>query len=553
MSHSIGWARLSHLRPQRLLAIGATVIVVSALGGKPGLATVNDAYWAGAVVERGNVNTTGHVPTKYIPFGGGSDVAVDSAHGKIFWADNSSGVGKIMSGDLNGTGSGTLLLTAPGQVDQLQIDAGAQRLYWANFTTRRIHWTDIGILAVNTLPLNPLDLRAFALDLRASKRHLYHIDTFDVWRSDLAGANLTKLLNPLGVGAVFGGLAIDTCSEQMIATTLESGPNLPATIVRADLADAGNVTALLQSTPTVELAAGKIMLDLNDRKMYWTVPADSGGTSTVRRADLNGTNMQVLATNAPGAFFSGMGLDPLQTDCTTVGVNKDLQNNTGQIANDIEILLEGTYTNVAHYDGYAANLFASFTESPDGNGNTLLTWSSPNNVVQPGQIAHVGFNLPGSSANILSVTWTRDGATIGCPQQVSANTHAWGSPGSQVVYANNVLQCAPIPRYVGGLVVEWHARPVALADLNPRIRRRPIRTDTIRRDPIRLAPKATAAVTVPAAPRDAVSGVIVYKVSTNARLAGRDVTTDFVQFAVNRKRLTIDPPRGPLPATQRQR
>jgi hypothetical protein len=263
--------------------------------------------------------------------------------------------------------------------------------------------------------------------------------------------------------------------------------------------------------------------------------------------------MQVLATSVSSVFFSGMGLYLLQTDCTTVGVNKDLQNNTGQIADDIEIRLQGSYSNVAHYDGYPANLFASFTESPDGNGNTLLTWSNPNNVVQPGQIAHVGFNLPGSSANILSVTWTRNGVTIGCPQQVSANTHAWGSPGSQVVYANNVLSCASLPRYVGGLVVEWHVRPVALADLNPRIRRRPIRTDTIRRDPIRLAPKATASVTVPAAPRDAVSGVIVYKVSTNGRLTGRDVTTDFVQFAVNRKRLIIDPPRGPLPATQHQR
>lgn len=534
MFHSIGWARLSHVQAQQPRAIAAAVMIVLALGGTPGLATVNNAYWAGAVVERGDVP----VPKKYTIFGGGSDVAVDSARSKIFWADNSSGVGKIMSGDLSGTNP-LPFLTAPALVHQLQIDTGAQILYWANINTNSIHWTPIiGTPAVNTLPLNPLTLRAFALDLRASKRHLYYLDDWDVWRSDLTGANLTKLLNPLGVvGSLFGGLAIDTCSEQLIATIAETGPNLPAAIVRADLADAGNVTPLLQSTPNVGLMAGKIMLDLNDRKMYWTVAVDSVGTSTVRRADLNGTttSMEILAMGGSGEF-QGMGLDLALTDCTTVGVNKDLQNNTGQIANDIEILLQGTYTNVAHYDGYPANLFASFAEAPDGNGNTLLTWSNPNNVVQPGQIVHVGFNLPGSSASILSVTWTRDGVTTGCPQQISANTHAWGSPGSQVVYANNVLQCAPVPRYVGGLVVEWHARPVALADLNPRVRRRPIRTDTIRRDPIRLAQKATARVAVPVAPRNAVSGVIVYKVSANARLTGRDVTTDFVQFPVNRKR-----------------
>jgi hypothetical protein len=508
-------------------------MVLLALSGTPGLATVNDAYFAGTSVWRGNV-PTGPPTAVNTSWGTGTDVAIDSANGKIFWVDNSSGVSNIMVGDLNTGLNKMLLLTAPGQVNHLQIDTGTQTLYWANFGTNSIHWTLISPAVVHTLPLNPLTLRAIALDLRASKRHLYYLDEWDVWRSDLTGANLTKLLNPLWVGGRFAGLAIDTCSEQLIATIVEQGPNLPAAIVRADLADAGNMTPLLQSTPIVGLSAGKIMLDLNDRKMYWTVPADSVATSTVRRADLNGTNMQVMGTGASGAF-SGMGLDLALTDCTTVGVNKDLQNNTGQIANDIEILLEGTYTNVAHYDGYPANQFASFTEAPDGNGNTVLTWSNPNNVVQPGQIAHVGFNLPGSSVNILSVTWTRDGVTTGCPQQVSTNTHAWGSPGSQVVYANNVLQCAPVPRYVGGLVVEWHGRPVALADLNPRAHRRPIRTDTIRRDPIRLAPKATATVLVPAAPPNAVSGVIVYKVGTNPRLTGRDVTTDFVQFPVNRK------------------
>jgi hypothetical protein len=533
------------IRTSFALASATAVIIMLAVSGTPGLATVFDAYWAGTVVEKGDVNGGHNHAAVDTTFGGGWDVAIDKAQGKIFWADNSSGVGQIMSGNLSGGGK-MLLLTAPGFVWQLQIDAGMQTLYWADFNANRIYWTPTnGTPSVNTLPLSPQTLRAFALDLRVSKRHLYYIDDFDVWRSDLAGANLAKLPNPLWpgggapFGGVFGGLAIDTCSEQLIATAAETAPNLPAAIVRADLANAGNVTPLLLSTPTVGLEPRKIMLDLNVRKMYWTVNSDYGiyGRSTVRRADLNGTNMEVLAKDMVSTgTFSGMGLDLAQTDCTTVGVNKDLQNNTGQIANDIEILIEGTYTNVAHYDGYPANQFASFTEAPDGNGNTLLSWSNPNNVVQPGQIAHVGFNLPGSSANILSVTWTRDGVTTGCPQQISTNTHAWGSPGSQVVYANNVLQCAPIPRYVGGLVVEWHARPVALADLNPRVHRRPIRTDTIRRDPIRLRPKATATVTVPTAPRNAVSGVIVYKVSTNARLTGRDVTTDFVQFPVNRNR-----------------
>ncbi|MGB9366223.1 MAG: hypothetical protein WCE79_09445 [Xanthobacteraceae bacterium] len=550
MVQSIRWGKWSYRQPPRPLIVAMAATILLALAGTPALATVNDAYWAGTDVQRGNVNTATHVPTQVNgSFGAGGDVAVDSANGKIYWVD-STGAG-IRVGNLNGTGSGTLLLTAPFSVRQLQIDTGTQTLYWSD--NNKIYWTPLTNAVVHTLPLTPQTVRGFALDLRAAKRHLYFIDVYDVWRSDLTGANLTKLANPLTNGAVFGGLAIDTCGEQLVAT-IEEATGQPAAIVRADLADAGNLITLLETRPTVGAHPGKIMLDLNARQMYWTVRDDYGanGHSTVRRADLNGTNMQVLVGTAQaGEFFSGMGLDLALTECLTVGVNKDLQNNTGLAADEIHMVIEGTYTNVAHFDGYPAHQFASFVQGPDGNGNTVLHWSQPNNAVQPGEIVHVGFNVPGSFVNILSIAWTRNWAIIGCANQITTSTYAWGSPGSQVVYDNNVLQCAAVPRFVGGLVVEWHARTIALADLTARVRRKPLRTDTIRRDPIRLAPKARAAVTVPAAPRNAVSGVIIYKVSTNARLNGRDVTTDFVQFMVNRKR-PVETPRESPPEAKRK-
>jgi hypothetical protein len=261
----------------------------------------------------------------------------------------------------------------------------------------------------------------------------------------------------------------------------------------------------------------------------------SSATVTVLPGEItSGGNTIELTVNNFGGY-TGLfvyGNLTINFDCPTVGVNKDLQNDTGQIANDIEILLAGSYTNINHYDGYPANLFASFNASPAAGGNTLLTWSNPNNAVQPGQIAHVGFNVPGTSVNILSITWTRNGKRIGCPNQVSTNTHAWGSAGSQVVYTNNTSDCCPVSRYVGGLTVEWHRQHVALADLNPRTRRKPMRTDVIRKPPIRLTPGATASVNVPAAPPNARFGVIVLKVGSSATLSDPDVTTDFLEFPV---------------------
>ena len=396
--------------------------------------------------------------------------------------------------------------------------------------------------------------------------NLYYIDNDSVYRADLNGLNVTKLLNP--IGDIFFGIAIDTCTDHLVATGVTNAvkPNYPL-IIRADLSDAGNETVLLQDPTFPDVNVGdnpsKIMIDLNGGTMYWVVPGDAAGASTIRRAYLNGTVVQppsstfdpnitagptVIAQGlAPGAnpFAWGIALELANTTCTTVGVNKDLQNNTGQAANNIEILLAGSYINVNHYDGYPANLFSAFTESPAPGGNTLITWSNPNNDVQPGQIAHVGFNVPGPAVNILSVSWTHNTATIGCVQQVSTNTHAWGTAGSQVIYANNCLSCKSVPRYVGALTVEWYARHVPLAELNARTRRKPIRTDIIRRAPIRLAPEATAKIDIPQAPPNALFGVVVHKVSTNSRLSGPDVTTDFLEFSVNRNRPRVSPATQP--------
>jgi hypothetical protein len=448
-------------------------------------------------------------------------------------------------------GSPTTLLTTT-RVDQLQIDVGTGTIYWTDETQNRIYRSNIITPVVLPLPLNPLTLRGFALDLSGGQ--LYYIDDPYVYRASLNGSNPTQLPNP--IGSVFLGIAIDTCSDHLIATGVSNAivPNFPL-VIRADLSDAGNSTPILQDPTYPDVNVGvnpsKIMLDLNGGTMYWVVPTDSSGVSTIRRAYLNGSVVQSSSSfpagptviAQPPSLASGIFLELADTTCTTVGVNKDLQNNTGQSANNIEILLAGSYTNVDHYDGYPANLFSSFAESPAPGGNTLLTWSNPNNDVQPGQIAHVGFNVPGNSVNILSVSWTRNETTIGCVQQVSTNTHLWGSPGSQVIYANNCLGCKSVPRYVGALTVEWYARQVPLANLNPRTRRKPIRTDIIRRAPILLEPKATARVDIPKAPPNALFGVVVHKVSTNPRLSGPDVTTDFLEFPVTRTRSRTGPVR----------
>jgi hypothetical protein len=528
----------------RLSAIPATLLVLGLSTAAP--PPVEHVYWGGDKVRRADLdgsNLQNFWNTSYGP------VAVDAAAGRIYWGDNATLPGTIMWGNLNGGPANTLLTTVPGErIDDIEIDANSGMIYWAALTQLHIYRASItNPSSITLLPLTPATigtLRDIALDTRPANAKLYWLTPHDVHRSDLNGTNHQQLPNLLGPG-IFHGMAIDPCTDHIYGVGTTGGNPASSVIVRADLANAGNVTAVLQDSPWPPVNVGeytrKIKVDPYGRKMYWTADGDANTNMqpTVRRADLNGTNMQIIAqgTGSPPASWSGeLDLELWNTTCSTVGVNKDLQNNTGQVANDIEILIQGSYPVLNHYDGFPPSVFTSFDASPTPEGNTLLTWSSPTSDVQPGQIVHVGFNLPGSSVNILGVSWTRDGSTTGCPQQVSTNTHLWGSPGSQVIYANNCLACAAMPRYVGQLTVEWHARPVPLADLNPRTRRNPIRTDVIRRVPIRLEPRATARVDVPAAPPNARFGVIVHKVGPSAELTGRGVTTDFLEFPIVRSR-----------------
>jgi len=230
-----------------------------------------------------------------------------------------------------------------------------------------------------------------------------------------------------------------------------------------------------------------------------------------------------------------------------VGVNKDLKNTTGQIANDIEILLQGWYpTLLGHYDGYPANHFATFSVTQDPGGNTRLHWSNPNSPVQPGAIAHVGFLVPGPSVKIMGVFWTRDGVVTGCARQVNTNTHPFGGSTGQVLYENSCTSCESTSLYAGNLRVEWHAVEVPLDSLNATSVRTPIRTDIISSPPVLLAPNNQATVSLPSPTSNAAFAVISHQVSASSSLSGPDVTTDFIEVQVDAAPVITTPPGLPL-------
>jgi hypothetical protein len=266
--------------------------------------------------------------------------------------------------------------------------------------------------------------------------------------------------------------------------------------------------------------------ELVDLKKYAATPLVAPITRPFRVRQLNPLFSNIPEFQIQSLFPQRVAL-PVRKN--TVGVNKDLRNTTGRPANDIEILIEGTPLIAFHYDGYPNHRFSNFTATPQGT-NTLLHWSQPNADVAPGEIAHVGFTVVGDVLNILSVGWTFNTAPTGCARQVSTNTHLLGSPGGQVTYTNNVVQCQATPLFVGDLTIEWHAREVDLADLNATSQRTPLRVDRIPAPPAPLEVTQSVTLRLPQAPVGAEFAVLTHTVrSPNDATAP---TTDFLEFAV---------------------
>lgn len=206
-----------------------------------------------------------------------------------------------------------------------------------------------------------------------------------------------------------------------------------------------------------------------------------------------------------------------------VGINKDLKNVTGQPADCLEIVLAGNQTITWHYDD--APPWPNFTVTQVG-GNTVLRWCGkgvPNNT-----ISHVGFTMPGTAVNIVSMKWYANGLVIGTPIQV--NHHLLGDAagaGTQLVLVNDL---APIPVMVMGGAAEFFAEPTPLDQMNPNGQRNPIARVPLNLGTAEIPVGGMLSVPMPSGPPGA--QYVMFDVQLG-NTAGNIVTRDFVQLPLD--------------------
>ncbi len=235
-------------------------------------------------------------------------IAVNFASRKLYWADSA---GKVRRADLNGsdiegvitgleTPEGfsagalpTLIYTETGTV------LGSPAIYWADRQTAAIRRVNINNLKVENVITDVPDSSAIALDLTRGQIYWTETDTGKIRRANLNGSNVQDLI--IGLTGPLS-IALDLVRGKMYWTNQDwdsfTGTVTASTIQRADL-NGSNVQDIATGLGTV---AG-IALDTAMGKVYWT----DSETGTIQRANLNGSNVEDLVdgTRSP----SGIALD----------------------------------------------------------------------------------------------------------------------------------------------------------------------------------------------------------------------------------------------------
>lgn len=173
------------------------------------------------------------------------------------------------------------------------------------------------------------------------------------------------------------------------------------------------------------------------------------------------------------------------------GENKDLFNTTTATADGLQIILNGTHIITWPFSSPTwLNFNITYNATPP---QTVLQWSG-GVTVAPGQVSHVGFEMPGVGAPpIAAINWLSGGAVIGPAIQV--NMHLLGDP--MLVINNDIY---PGSVMMGDGSVEYYNTPPGLDQMVVGGQRNPVATDTLTAPQGIIIQGGAATIPVPVSP-----------------------------------------------------
>lgn len=206
---------------------------------------------------------------------------ISSAQKKLYITNQTNN--EIIRSDLDGSNPEKLISKPALNPDfGLTLDAQAQKLYWTDASSKRIQRMDVDGSNAEILIQDGLEKpQGIALDLTAGK--IYWIDqgTQKIQRANLDGSEVEDLISE-GLGQP-GGIAIDPQSRKMYWT--DQGTQK---IQRANL-DGSEVEDIFDSEDGVLSPLG-IALDPERGRLYWV----DTQSKQIYRANLDGTEQELL-------------------------------------------------------------------------------------------------------------------------------------------------------------------------------------------------------------------------------------------------------------------
>jgi hypothetical protein len=218
--------------------------------------------------------------------------------------------------------------------------------------------------------------------------------------------------------------------------------------------------------------------------------------------------------------------DSVRVGLPQFGLTKVCKNKTGQSADGIDVVLQGTFTaaDIVPDNATPSAWNAGFTIVPAG-ANTILRWTDGGTTtVAPNGTAHIGFHTYKLPANILYVEWKHAGAVIACVTQPSLVADTGPVLTVKAIIANG--PCGPGPLNVGRLHIDWFKFSPWPDTLRVHGDFASLRTDVIPGGPFPISPSDSLPIHFGLPPTGAAYALVSFDVGATS--AFDDSTTDFV-------------------------
>jgi sugar lactone lactonase YvrE len=213
-------------------------------------------------------------------------IAIDPQRGHMYWTHDDVA---IMRANLDGSGVETILSDLPSPYG-LALDLVADRIYWTNqIDDPAIQSANLDGSDVQGLVPDSVDCCAIGISIDVVNRKMYWMDGYyegSVMRADLDGANVETIATTVGIAT---GIDVDPDGGKVYWTEYGNG-SLDDVVRRANL-DGSQVEALLDASDGLQTPC-RIAVDPAEGKIYFS----DLHTGRILRANQDGTGLETLWT-----------------------------------------------------------------------------------------------------------------------------------------------------------------------------------------------------------------------------------------------------------------